>query len=49
MSSTKPKINYSFKILNEARFADSNTLPDGLVYQIKLFSQPRKASLADLK
>ena len=49
MSSTKPKINYSFKILNEARFADSNTLPDGLVYQIKLFSQPRKASLTDLK
>ena len=49
MSSTKPKINYSFKILNEARFADSNTLPDGLVYQIKLFSQPRKASLDDLK
>ena len=49
MSSTKPKINYSFKILSEARLADSNTLPDGLVYQIKLFSQPRKASLAELK
>lgn len=49
MSSTKPKINYSFKILSDARFADSNTLPDGLVYQIKLFSQPKKASLAELK
>ena len=49
MSSTKPKINYSFKILNEARLADSNTLPDGLVYQIKMFSQSRKATLAELK
>ena len=49
ISSTKPKINYSFKILGEARLADSNTLPDGLVYQIKLFNQPRKASLAELK
>lgn len=44
------KFDYSFKILPIGRFAEDNTLPDGLVYQIQIFSRvssPAKES--DLK
>ena len=44
----KPTFDYSFMILPEGRFAESNTLPDGLVYQIRIFTLTRKASVADL-
>lgn len=44
----KPTFDYSFMILPEGRFAESNTLPDGLVYQIRIFTLSRKASVADL-
>ena len=44
----KPTFDYSFMILPEGRFAESNTLPDGLVYQIRIFTLSRKAAVADL-
>ncbi len=44
----KPTFDYSFMILPEGRFAESNTLPQGLVYQIRIFTLSRKASVADL-
>lgn len=39
----------SFRIMPIGRFAQDNTLPAGLVYQIELFSAPRHASVDDLK
>ena len=45
----KAKFDYSFKSLPEGRFAESNELPNGLVYQIRLFTQSRKATVSDLK
>ena len=45
----KPSFDYSFKILPEGRFAENNTLPDGLVYQIQLFSMSTKATVRQLK
>ena len=49
MMKPKAKFDYSFKILPEGRFAESNELPGGLVYQIRLFTQSRKATVSDLK
>ncbi len=43
------KFDYSFMILPEGRFAQDNTLPKGVVYQIQIFSQGRKATVAQLK
>lgn len=34
----EPSFDYSFMILDEGRFAEDNTLPDGLVYQIQIFT-----------
>ena len=42
------KFDYSFKVLPEAVFAEDQSLPSGVVYQIQLFGG-RKASLAELK
>ena len=44
----KPTFDYSFMILPEGRFAESNTLPDGIIYQIRIFTLGRKASVSDL-
>lgn len=49
MRRPKPKFDYSFMILSEGRFAESNSLPDGLVYQIQIFTQSRKAVTSDIK
>ncbi len=49
MHKPKVKFDYSFKILQEGRFAESNDIPDGIVYQIQLFTQSRKATVADIK
>lgn len=49
MRRPKPKFDYSFMILPEGRFAESNSLPDGLVYQIQIFTQSRKAVTSDIK
>ena len=44
-----PTFDYSFKILDVGQFAEDNTLPDGLVYQIQLFASTRKATEQELK
>ena len=44
-----PSFDYSFKILDVGQFAEDNTLPEGLVYQIQLFAAARKATEKDLK
>ena len=43
------KFDYSFMILDEGQFAEDNTIPDGIVYQIQMFSSGRKATVANLK
>ncbi|MBQ8060557.1 MAG: PD40 domain-containing protein [Bacteroidales bacterium] len=43
------KFDYSFMILPEGRFAEDNSLPEGLVYQIRIFTQSRKATVQDIK
>ena len=44
-----PTFDYSFKILDVGQFAEDNTLPAGLVYQIQLFASSRKATERELK
>lgn len=39
----------SFRITPVGRFAQDNTLPDGLVFQIELFTSVRHASLDDIR
>lgn len=43
------KFDYSFMILPEGRFAENNKLPEGIIYQIQMFTQSRKATVADIK
>lgn len=43
------EFDYSFMILPEGRFAEDNTLPAGLVYQIQLFTTSKQATTASLK
>lgn len=45
----KPQFDYSFKILPEAQFAENNTLPQGIVYQIQISVQSSKATIKSLK
>ena len=45
----KPTFDYSFMILPEGRFAEDNTLPDGLVYQIQLFTTSAPATVKQLR
>ena len=49
MLSPEPEFDYSFKILEEGQFAEDNTLPSGLVYQIQMFSTSAKAAVSSLK
>lgn len=44
-----PVFDYTFMILPEGRFAEDNTLPDGLVYQIQLFTTSTPATVDQLK
>lgn len=44
----EPDFDYSFKILPEGQFAESNVLPDGLVYQIQIASGANKLKVQDL-
>ena len=43
------KFDYSFKVLDEAQFAEAQTIPFGIVYQIQLFATKSKASMKSLK
>lgn len=49
MQEPEPEFDYSFKILEEGQFAENNTLPEGLVYQIQMFSTTTQATVAKLK
>ncbi len=49
MMKPKPSFDYSFQILPEGRFAEDNTLPKGLIYQIQLFALSRKATTSQLR
>ena len=49
MEIPKSKFDYSFKILEQAQMAEDMTIPEGIVYQIQIFSAGNKASLASLK
>ncbi len=43
------KFDYSFMVLEEGQFAENQTIPNGIVYQIQMYSSVRKATIADLK
>lgn len=49
MLEPRPVFDYSFKVLDEGCFAEDNTLPEGLVYQIQMFSAYAKANVGQLK
>lgn len=49
MLDPEPVFDYSFKVLEEGQFAEDNTLPEGLVYQIQMFSTYSKANVGQLK
>lgn len=44
-----PTFDYTFKILDVGQFAEDNTLPEGLVYQIQLLAASRKITERELK
>lgn len=43
------KFDYTFRIGQEAVFAEDQNIPNGIVYQVQLFSGGRKATVAELK
>ncbi len=47
----KPKFDYTFKVRgkNDGQFAEDNTLPDGIIYQIQFVVLKNKAGKKDLK
>lgn len=45
----KKSVDYTFQVLPEGRFAEDNTLPEGLVYQIQIFSMSSKATVKQIK
>lgn len=46
----KSSFDYTFQVLQTGRFAEDNTLPEGLVYQIQIFSKSTgEAKESDLK
>jgi hypothetical protein len=44
----EPVFDYTFQELPEGRYALDNNLPEGLVYQLQLFSQQAKAEVSKL-
>lgn len=49
MMEPEKKFDYSFKVLEEGQFAEDNTIPEGIVYQIQIFSSINKTSVKGLK
>lgn len=45
----KSTFDYSLKILSEGQYAEDNDIPEGLIYQIKLFSSTEKVPESRLK
>ena len=44
-----PTFDYSFKVLPEGQFAEDNTIPPGVVYQIQIFNRSTPAAVKDLR
>ena len=51
MDFMKPEVrfDYSFKILPEGCFAEDNTIPNGIIYQIQIFSSSDPAKVKSLR
>ena len=49
MMRPEKEFDYSFMVLDEGRFAEDNTIPGGIIYQIQIFSAGGKADLKSLK
>ena len=49
MMEPEKKFDYSFKVLEEGQFAEDNSIPDGIVYQIQIFSAINKATVKNIK
>lgn len=49
MERPEPEFDYSFRILDTAQFAVDTAIPEGVVYQIQVFSTSQKASVKALK
>lgn len=49
MEKSVSKFDYSFKILKKGQFAEDNTIPGGIVYQIQIFSLSQPATVSNLK
>ncbi len=49
MMEPEKKFDYSFMVLDEGQFAEDNTIPGGVIYQIQIFSSVVKATVASLK
>ena len=49
MMQPEKKFDYSFRILDEGQFVEDNTIPEGIVYQIQIFTSLNKASVKSLK
>ena len=45
----EPTFNYSFKILPVGNFAESGSMPSGLLYQIQIFTIPSHATVKQIK
>lgn len=46
---SEPTFDYAFKILPVGKFAESSSMPSGLVYQIKIFTIPSHATVKQIK
>lgn len=49
MMKPEKEFDYSFMVLDEGRFAEDNTIPGGIIYQIQIFSAGGKADVKSLK
>lgn len=49
MEKPEPKFDYTLKVLEVGQFAEDNTIPSGIIYQIQIFSSVTKASEKNLK
>ncbi len=43
------KFDYTFMILDKGQFAEDNTIPGGVVYQIQMYTASRRAKISDLR
>jgi hypothetical protein len=49
MEKPEPKFDYSFRILDTAQFVTDTTIPEGIAYQIQVFSTSTPAAVKSLK